>query len=36
MELETWEVFVLGMLVAWTPALVVLALILWRTMERKR
>jgi hypothetical protein len=30
-----WQWFLLGMMVAWTPALVVLVLMLWRTMERR-
>jgi hypothetical protein len=34
--METWQAILLGVMVAWTPSLLVLALILYRTWEGKR
>jgi hypothetical protein len=34
--MTTWQAFALGMMVAWTPSLLVLALLLARAREGKR
>jgi len=33
---ETWQAILLGMMIALTPSLVVLGLLLWRAMEGKK
>jgi hypothetical protein len=34
--MATWQAILLGMMIAWSPALLVLAVLLVRSMERQR
>jgi hypothetical protein len=34
--MPTWQAILLGMMIAWSPALLVLAVLLVRSMERQR